>query len=111
MSAHCCRNALSKGNPMHFKHCGVHQREFQERLYGDNDASDDAAFSFIILSCGTCHQRYFSDFVAAADSDECAAMFSQIEYSLLAECPDHAHVFAIAPSPERQSEREIQSDW
>jgi hypothetical protein len=77
---------------MRFKHCGVHQDEFAGLIEGR--ATEALPFPVIVVSCGTCHQWFFSD-LAPAERFSREFELSEAEERLVQECPDHAHRFTI----------------
>jgi hypothetical protein len=77
--------------PMQFRHCGVHQREFAQLLEGE----ESHLFPAIVVGCATCHQWYFSDVAPTHDAMRRPEL-SEAEKRLVQECPDHAHQFTIA---------------
>jgi hypothetical protein len=85
---------------MQFKHCGVHQREFNDLLNGVHVGGRTSQFP-IVVGCRSCHQWYFAEHAPAAMSPELVGVLSNAERILFEECPDHPHRFVVASLAER----------
>jgi hypothetical protein len=79
---------------MQFKHCGVHQIEF-DRLICDVRAERGITGFPIVVACPQCHEWYFSDLAPKDVLSQLAGLLLKAERVLVEDCPDHAHRFGV----------------